>query len=444
MRIWPFNKPEAKTTTRYGGGGYRGNDDFITDKPSARGYSVPILPVSEKAAENSSIVAAVAWWGMRNIVQPTPMVKLPNKKGQLEPVPNHLCARLVRKPQALIRPEDRAALNYRRMLRMIFWSLLFDGNGYLQKIRNGSGQVIGLDWVPHDIVTVAARQNYPSVIEEYKVPSPGAGQSTIAKGDMLHFTWGVDIRQPAIGCSPLKSLMRLVMTDNQIAVYSHAILRNPFPGLILTPKDNTNQLQEEDLALIIKQVIEATSGERAGGVAAVNEAMDAHVVGYSPDDMAIRELAKLPEERITAVLGLPAIVAGMGAGLERSTFANMKEANEAAHEQFLVPLWDDIAEVFTEHLLPEFRGSEDMVFMLDYSNVRALQDDQDKVWERAGKAFERNGIDRSRYKTIIGEEPGKEDEGVYSYQLRPAPVMDAAGSGKPPKADAARRAAENA
>lgn len=442
MRIWPFSKPEVKTTTRYGGGGYRGNDDFITDKPSGRAYSVPIIPISEKAAENSSIVAAVAWWGMRNIVQPVPTVKQPNVKGVLEPIPNHECACLVRKPQALINPADRAAINYRRMLRMMFWSALFDGNYYIQKVRNGSGKVIGLEWVPHDIVTVVTRPNYPGVIDRYELPNMAGKNPRVEKSDMIHGTWGVDTQNPAIGCSPLKSLMRLVMTDNQIAVYSHAILRNPFPGLILSPKDNTSQLTEDDLKLIVEQAIQATAGERAGGIAAFNEAFDVHNVGFSPDDMAIRALALLPEERITGVLGLPAILAGMGAGLERSTFANMKEASEMGHEQFLVPIWDDFSEVFTEQLLPEFKSTEEMVFVLDYSGVRALQEDTNALWERAGKAFERNGIDRSRFKTMVGEEPGKEDEGVYSYQLRTAPALDP--GGKNPKVDAARRAAENA
>lgn len=440
MKLWPFNKPEAKTTTRYGGTPYRGTDDFLTETPRSRSYSVPIIPVNEKAAENSSIVSAVAWWGMRNIVQPVPVVKLPNKDGELEIVANHPCAALVRKPQALVNPADRAAINYRRMMRMIFWSLLFDGNAYIQKVRNSSGQVIGLDWIPHDIVTVVTRDRYPSIIEKYQLPTLAGNDPTVPKEDMIHPTWGVDPQNPAIGCSPLKSVMRLVMTDNQIAQYSHAILRNPFPGLIITPKDGTTQLQEEDLALIVKQIAEVAGGERAAGTVALSEPMDVHKAGLTPDEMAIELLSKLPEERITAVLGPPAIVVGMGAGLARSTFANMKEANEAAHEQFLIPLWDDLAEVFSESLLPDFGGNPEEVFMLDYSSVRALQPDLDKLWERAGKAFELNGIDRSRYKSLIGEKPLPEDEGVFSYQLRPAPAVTNA---KPPAADAARRAAES-
>lgn len=420
MKLWPFSKkPEAKSTVRYGGGSADLGDDFLTDRPGGRSYSLPYLPISEKDARNSSIVASVVWWGMRNIVQALPMVKEVKADGSLEVVPNHPAAQLVRKPQAMIKPEDRAAFNYRRLLRAIFWSLVFDGNGYLLKVRNGQ-KVIGLDWVPHGAVTIVERDGYPSVIERYEIKKK-IGTDKVSKSDMIHFTWGIDADHPAAGCSPLKSLMRLVMTDNQIAVFSHAILRNPFPGLIVTPGKDEQPFDETDLAVILGQLASVSGGERGGGIAAFTDHLEVNTVGYSPDDMAIRELSKLPEERICAVFGIPPMVLGLGAGLERSTMANMEQAFEAACENFLVPLWDDLAEVFTESLLPEYEANTDTnVFVLDYSNVKALQEDADALHARAREDFKANLIDRERAKQMIGEDPGPEDKGVYFYQLRPA------------------------
>ena len=37
--------------------------------------------------------------------------------------------------------------------------------------------------------------------------------------------------------------------------------------------------------------------------------------GFSPEQMSLKDLRRLPEERISALLGIPAIVAGLGAGL---------------------------------------------------------------------------------------------------------------------------------
>jgi len=442
----PFKRskaPEAKTTTNYGGASPDFGDGFITERPLGRAYSLPYLDVDERAARNSSIVSAIVWWGMRNIVQPLPRVMEEQADGSDEPIPGHPCSVLVRKPQAQVRPKDRTAFNYRRLLRAVLWSLMFDGNGYLLKVRNGQ-KVIGLDWIPHNVVKVVERDGQPAIIERYELNNRVGSPRKLDPSEVLHFTWGIDQEHPAVGCSPLKALMRMVMTDNQIAVFSHAVLRNPFPGLVVTPGDKDQQFEKEDLDLILKQIAQVSGGERGGGIAAFTDLLKVEKVGYSPDDMAIRELSKLPEERICAVFGIPPIVLQLGSGLERSTFNNMRQAFEAATEQFLVPIWEDMSEVFTESLLPEFDDNQARTFRLDYSQVKSLQEDQDALHKRAREDFTANLIDRAKALAMVGADPGPEDVGVYAYQLRPAPTLQPdMGQGKA-AASAARTAAENA
>jgi hypothetical protein len=54
------------------------------------------------------------------------------------------------------------------------------------------------------------------------------------------------------------------------------------------------------------------------------------------------------------VLGIPAVVVGLGAGLERSTFTNMAEAREAAYESGLIPAQKILGEDIRFQLLPLF------------------------------------------------------------------------------------------
>ncbi len=415
----PLPLVQVKGSMSWGGGrGYNAGDDFIRDVGGSS-YTLPYLPVRENDARNSSIVAAVASWAMRNVVQPNPVVQQENGDGEYETVNKHLAASIIRKPQGLIAPDQRTSLNYKRMLRVIAWSLIFDGNAYLMKVRNGR-RVIGLDWYPHTVVRPIERPRYPSIIDGYEVHTHD-GIKRLPREDFVHISQGVDPAHPAMGCSALKSVMRLVMTDNQIAIFSHAVLRNPFPGLVITPGDKDSRLMPDDLALVLEQMRNVSAGERGGGIAAFTDFMKVEKVGYSPDDMAVRELAKLPEERISAVFGIPAIVCGLGAGLERSTFANFEQAREAATEEFLVPLWDDISDAFTEQFLPEFEKNTDSFrVFLDYSNVKALQEDVDALHDRVREDFKDNVIDRATAKIKIGEVPGAEDVGVYAYQLRPA------------------------
>jgi HK97 family phage portal protein len=413
---------QVKGSQSWGGGrGYSAGDSFTRDVDmSSSAYRIPYLPVREGDARNSSIVASVVGWAMRNVVQVQPVTQTENSEGLWEPIPKHGATMLIAKPQGQINPDERTAMNYRRMLRALAWSLMMDGNGYVLKVRNGS-RPIGLDWLPHGSVNPIERRGYPTIIDEYELRS-ASGTRLVPRSDMVHVTLGIDPDRPACGCSPLKAVMRLVMTDNQIAVFSHAVLRNPFPGIVLSPK--ADRMLASDLTVMVDQLQQIASGERGGGVAAFSDPMDVEKLGYSPDDMAVRELAKLPEERISAVFGIPAIVCGLGAGLERSTFANFEQAREAATEEFLVPLWGDIAEAFTDQLLPEFGNPANQRIIFDYSDVKSLQEDTDALHVRVREDFKANIIDRAQAKAALGAQPGPEDEGVYWYQLRPSPAFD--------------------
>ena len=70
--------------------------------------------------------------------------------------------------------------------------------------------------------------------------------------------------------------------------------------------------------------------------------------------MNLIELRRLPEERVAAVMGVPAVLAGLGAGLNSATYNNTRELREYFTEQKLVPLWRTVADELTYQLLPEF------------------------------------------------------------------------------------------
>jgi hypothetical protein len=98
--------------------------------------------------------------------------------------------------------------------------------------------------------------------------------------------------------------------------------------------------------------------------------------GFSPEQLLLRELRRIPEERVTAVLGVPAIVAGLGAGLDRSTFTNFSEAREAAYEAGIIPMQRILAEDIRFQLLAEWESDPHAFrFGFDLSKVKVLQED---------------------------------------------------------------------
>src|SRR3990167_8384960 len=109
--------------------------------------------------------------------------------------------------------------------------------------------------------------------------------------------------------------------------------------------------------------------------------------GFSPEQLVLRDLRMIPEERVTAVLGVPAVVAGLGAGLVRSTVTNMDEAREMAYESNIIPTQRCLAEDIRFQLLTDFMAEEEIWswrFGFDLSKVRVLADDEDRHWRRLG------------------------------------------------------------
>ena len=150
-------------------------------------------------------------------------------------------------------------------------------------------------------------------------------------------------------------------------------------------------------------------------------------LGFSPKDLAMDVMRRVPEERISAVIGVPAIVAGLGAGLARSTFANYKEAREAAYENGIVPRQRLLSLQMDVQLLPDFDpfvkgGTLGHWVGFDLSNVRALQDDQDALFKRLTVAYQGGWILRSEARRKAGFGASAEDD---IYCPAPKPVTEA-------------------
>ena len=106
------------------------------------------------------------------------------------------------------------------------------------------------------------------------------------------------------------------------------------------------------------------------------------------------------------MLGVPAIVAGLGAGLDRSTFSNVREAREMFTEAKLLPLWRFIAGEITLQLVPDFTSDSSTIVDFDTSEVRALSDDQNAEALRLKTLVEAGIISTDEARAEIGLEPG--------------------------------------
>jgi len=212
--------------------------------------------------------------------------------------------------------------------------------------------------------------------------------------------------------SPLASLLREVFTDAEAAAFSSALLHNMgVPGVVIGPSGDT-ELTQEQANLVREDFVQRFSGEKRGEPMVLSGKTSVQVLSFNPEQMDLKMLRRLPEERISAVLGVPAIVAGLGAGLDRSTFANMSEAREMAYESTIIPDQRLFAADLRAQLLVDFGDVSSLRVSFDLRNVRVLQEDQNKLWERVNAAVQGGWLMVSRAKEMVGEKPDDGDE-VY-------------------------------
>lgn len=284
------------------------------------------------------------------------------------------------------------------------------GNAFWRKVRAGTadtGPVVEL-WplspARVEVVTTDADRRRGVFISYYRYEVDTARYEDIPPWDVVHFRLGVDDRDHRLGCSPLQRLVREVTTDDETTRFVDTLLQNyAVPGLVVTTPDRT--LSREDAERIKDDVGNRFSGDQRGRVGVLNNGATVAQFGFSPEQLDMKTLHRVPEERIAAVMGVPAIVAGLGAGLDRSTYSNVREAREMFTETKLCPLWTDDAGSVNLQLLPDFDGNPEVFSRFDLTDVRALQEDEDKKYARLNLGVQGKWITVNEARADIGLPP---------------------------------------
>lgn len=397
----------------------------------------------------SSTVTAPLFWVARTFPEAPPMLWKVLENGQEERERNHRLLQLLERPNEFYSG-------------VILWmatvlDYYVDGNAYWLKLRNRTGTVVKLWWVPHWMMEPKQEDGSSTFITHYEYRVDGRVLRYSPK-DVVHFRFGLDGDNPRLGRSPLKSVLREVFTDDEAAAFTASLLSNMgIPGLVVSPEKGT-VLNEGD-ALEMKQYVnEKFGGDKRGEALVMTGPTQISQFGFSPEQLTLRELRRIPEERVTAVMGIPAIVAGLGAGLDRSTFTNMSEAREAAYEAGIIPTQRIMAETVRFDLLTEFVGDGPEIFAwrfgFDLSKVRVLQEDLYRQAQRNDLLYRGGLMTRAEGRRGMGLDVDEAHDNVFVLPsntslistdgelLNPARVVANTNSNGSGSADEAQRAVE--
>lgn len=369
--------------------------------PGSDATWVPAAPVSAGAAANSAVFACL------NVICtafPEPPLRVFRRQTEGEPkaLPDHPLQGLLERPNP-----------YHSVSELWYWVQFakhVHGNAYLEKVRAGDpagGNVVEL-WPlsPTRVqpITTPEDRRAGVFISWYEYETEPGKRRRLRPEDVLHFRLGLEDADHRLGCSPLRRLLQEVASDDETTRFMLALLANfAVPGLIVTTPDRT--LSQEDADRLKQNIATRFSGDSRGTVGVLNNGATAAQFGFSPEQLDLKALHRVPEERISAVMGVPAIVAGLGAGLDRSTYSNVREAREMFTETKLVPLWNDDAGTVNLQLLPDFDRNRRTFCRFDLTDVRALQEDEDKKYARLDLGVQHKWITVNEARQDVGLPP---------------------------------------
>lgn len=346
-------------------------------------------------SDSSLVMAAVRWLGKNLPEAPLRVMKTEGDKSTA--VIDHPLVMLLKKPTEYFSGQT--------LWKSFAADWIISGNVYLQKIRNAFKDVIGLRFWPYYQIRphwagLDASAGDPTKFVDFYQVKVDNRVYEIPLEDVVHFRDGLDTRTRC-GVSPLNSVLREIYTDNEIATYSAVTLKNLGVAPFAVVPDGDVEIDGKS----VKEAIErAITGDNRARIPVIDAPVKFPTLGMKAKDMSLATMGGRPETRIPAVIGINAVVLYLEAGLAHSIYHNVSEAREEAIEQYLIPLQRYISEELELQLLPDLeKNTKGFSISYDYSEVRALQPDQDKLFERWGKLFIQGGCTRARLLSETGQ-----------------------------------------
>lgn len=366
--------------------------------------------------DNSAVMAAIAWI-QRRLSEPVLTIERKGNKEWTEVVDHDL-------PFII---ENGPAYDGTSLLWATVLSLITCGNAYWYKIRSASGKLIGFVLLDQSR-TVPKADKYHSdarpyaLITYYEFRNPEGEVWDIDPKDVVHFRFGLNPANPRLGMSPISAALRDIVTDNEAAQLGVALIRNGgIPGIAFEPKEAVTGLTPDQETELQERISKRIAGPGAGRPILMPMPGQWRTIGFEPDKLVLNQTRALAVSRILSAIGIDPMVLGFPS--ENKTYSNYAEANEAAVENCFLPLLSLIASTLTSQVIQVDYEQAPRVrhrVSWDTTNVRALQPDLDKLWERVGKAWDRNLIKRSKALALLNQEFDKSEDDVYAADIQMA------------------------
>ena len=256
-------------------------------------------------------------------------------------------------------------------LENLITHLQIAGNAYVLKERARVG-VVSLMLLRPDRMSVIPGGGYSYEVggKKYMIPAEDVGHLKFPNPNNDFY-----------GLSPLQVLAKQINLDTDATTFTKAYFNNAGvpSGILKLRRKLSNQDEADRLRSAWHNKFQGNRNWHR--IAILDEDATYEKMGGTLGEMEIPALRNLSESRICSALGVPAILVGANIGLQRSTFSNYAEARESFWEETLLPLYRRIEQFMVLLLEPEFPRERGQL-EFDFSEVRALQEDEDAMVNR--------------------------------------------------------------
>ena len=368
------------TTTMPGG-----SDDATT-------FTVSLRRARERSYENPIVCAVVNWIIEQASTSPLELTRTTEDGEDVEVITEHPLLDRLERPSEFMSGDELQAVTISDMLH---W-----GQAFWRKVRERSGQITALSFLPAGCVRVygagdtGVNSDDPTRITHYTYQPKGRPPVRYEVDEIVHIRLRPNPRDPKNGESPLDCVAAELLADNQSGNFtSHSLANGGAPGGFLTPPGDII-LTEEVVEATADYVKQEFSGNKRGEIGVLRARMEFVKTVLSPEEMSVRTIQSTSEERICGVLGVHPVIVGLGAGSAQSRVgAATKELERAAWTNRIIPLQNTIAQQIARQLLPNYLEDQDNLEEWDLqwnrSQVLSLQPDllrEAQRWAILGRA----------------------------------------------------------
>jgi HK97 family phage portal protein len=309
-------------------------------------------------------------------------------------------------------------------------SFVVTGNAYWLLRRDDLGFIEAIDFVPDGDVRLMP-QNQDLEIAAYEIRQRGGAAAMHPPRDVVHFRFGLDPADRRMGWSPFASMWREIEADEDAAAFTRTILQNMgVPGIVVAPADPNARPTEQQVEALKRYFQERFTGAKRGQALVLGIPTDVKQFGFNPEGLMLPSLRNVSEERVCAMLGLPAAVVGFGAGMEATHVgATLRELVRLAWVACLGPIQSSLARQAGEHLLPIYADEpEQWRLRFDASHAAAFIEDQQALADRVVKLVQAGILRVDQAQSMLGIEPDP-SQAVYLRPFQSGPIP----AGQPPE-----------